>query len=113
MRLARGSRALVTATASCNSACVRKLQVATPNSGRKRFACARQSAQAEVVAANDNEILALPSEVTQSTLWPATKLAIEFQLLTGSRSGEVRFARWSEIDTDQRRWFLSVERGEV
>lgn len=36
--------------------------------------------------------------VNASRAWPATKLALEFLILTASRSGEVRGARWDEIE---------------
>ena len=36
--------------------------------------------------------------VRASKAWTATKLAIEFVVLTASRSGEARAARWDEID---------------
>ena len=34
----------------------------------------------------------------------ATKLAFEFQILTASRTGEVRLARWDEIDRGTCTW---------
>lgn len=36
--------------------------------------------------------------------------AVEFGILTATRSGEVRGARWSEIDTDARRWKIPAKR---
>jgi integrase len=36
--------------------------------------------------------------------------ALEFAILTAARSGEVRLARWSEIDEDERLWSLPGER---
>ena len=36
--------------------------------------------------------------------WVGTKLAIEYLILTACRSGEVRGARWDEIDPDRRLW---------
>ena len=38
--------------------------------------------------------------VNNSRAWVGTKLAIEFTILTASRSGEVRKAEWCEIDGD-------------
>ena len=40
----------------------------------------------------------------------ATKLAIEFLILTACRSGEVRGARWEEIDMTARVWTIPGER---
>lgn len=37
------------------------------------------------------------NKVKASNAWPATKLALEFLVLTASRSGEVRGAKWAEI----------------
>ena len=40
----------------------------------------------------------------------ATKLAIEFLILTAARSGEVREARWDEIDLSAKVWEVPAER---
>ena len=40
----------------------------------------------------------------------ATKLAFEFLVLTAARSGEVRGARWDEIDPDAAVWTIPAER---
>ena len=42
--------------------------------------------------------------------WVGTKLAIEYLILTACRSGEVRGARWDEIDHDRRLWTVPAER---
>ena len=39
-----------------------------------------------------------------------TPLALEFAILTAARSGEVRGARWAEIDRDARVWVIPAER---
>ena len=49
-------------------------------------------------------------KVQGSNAWPATKLAFEFLVLTAARSGEVRGARWEEIDPEARTWTLPGER---
>ena len=41
--------------------------------------------------------------------YPAT-LALRFAILTAARSGEVRGATWSEIDTERRIWKIPAER---
>jgi len=61
---------------------------------------------AAVVAANDTEIVALLKAVDSSRLWTATRLAIEFQLLTGARPGEVRLATWKEVDLKHAVWTI-------
>jgi integrase len=39
-----------------------------------------------------------------------TKLALELIVLTASRSGEVRLARWDEVDLDRAEWNIPAER---
>lgn len=57
--------------------------------------------------------------VRASRAWPATKLAIEFAILTAVRSVEIRAARWCEIDfhgaqnaaqSESATWEISAER---
>lgn len=38
------------------------------------------------------------------------RLAFEFLILTATRSGEVRFAQWSEIDFEEKLWTIPAER---
>ena len=42
--------------------------------------------------------------VQNSDASPATKLAFEYLVLTAARSGEIRGARWDEINLDARTW---------
>ena len=42
--------------------------------------------------------------------WPATKLALEYIALTACRSGEVRGAKWCEIDLEGPTWVIPAER---
>jgi len=65
---------------------------------------------APVNAASDSELLALLVAVDDSDMRAATKLAIEFQVLTGARPGEVRLAKWSEIRADRNQWVIPAER---
>ena len=48
--------------------------------------------------------------VQASRAGPATKLAIEFLILTAARSGEVREAQWAEVDLKARVWEVPAER---
>ena len=48
--------------------------------------------------------------VHASGAWMATKLALEFLVLTASRSGEVRLARWEEIDQETSTWTVPADR---
>ena len=48
--------------------------------------------------------------VHDSDAYPSTKLLFEFLVLTAVRSGEVRGARWDEIDLDAAIWIVPAER---
>lgn len=48
--------------------------------------------------------------VAASGAGQSTKLALEYLVLTASRSGEVREARWAEIDTTTNVWEVPAER---
>ena len=65
---------------------------------------------APVNAANDAEIVTLLKAVDASQMWECTKLAIEFQLLTGARPAEVRLATWREFNLGRRIWTIPAER---
>jgi integrase len=45
-----------------------------------------------------------------SNSWPATRLAFEWLILTATRSGETRLARWAEIDEQTALWTIPAER---
>jgi integrase len=65
----------------------------------------------KVNAATDTEIVELLTALRASPrVWPSTRLAVEFQLLTGARPGEVRLAQWSEVDTRRATWTIPAER---
>ena len=48
--------------------------------------------------------------VRASKAWAGTKGAFEFLVLTAARSGEVRGARWEEIDMDAATWTVPASR---
>ncbi|MCG5237127.1 tyrosine-type recombinase/integrase [Xanthobacter oligotrophicus] len=48
--------------------------------------------------------------VKASRAWVATKLTLEFLILTAARSGEVRLAEWKEIDIEAARWTVPASR---
>ena len=48
--------------------------------------------------------------IRNSDAWPATKLAFEYLVLTAARSGEIRGARWDEIDLDSETWIVPGDR---
>ena len=56
------------------------------------------------------EVAAALAAVRAWRAWDATKLAFEFLVLTAGRSGEVRRARWSEIDLKAAVWTIPAER---
>ena len=56
------------------------------------------------------EVPAALEKVKTSTADWTTRLAFEFLVLTASRSGEVRLARWSEINRETATWYVPAER---
>ena len=56
------------------------------------------------------DVGALLAQVQAGGASALTKLAFEFSVLTASRSGEVRGARWSEFDADYTSWTIPAER---
>jgi integrase len=50
------------------------------------------------------------SRLRASPSWPATRLAFEWLILTATRSGETRLARWTEIDEGAALWKIPAER---
>lgn len=50
------------------------------------------------------------THLQNSTQSMNVKLGIEFLILTACRSGELRFAEWSEIDLENRRWKIPASR---
>ena len=48
--------------------------------------------------------------VQGSHAWVGTKLAFEFLVLTAARSGEIRYAQWSEVDLEGRTWTIPAKR---
>ena len=56
------------------------------------------------------EVAAAIGAVQASGATPAVKLAFEFLVLTAARSGEVRGAKWSEIDRAARVWTIPAKR---
>ena len=56
------------------------------------------------------EVAGAIEAVRRSSAYPATVLAFEFLVLTACRSGEVRGARWKEMDLAGREWRIPPER---
>ena len=56
------------------------------------------------------EVAAAIATVHASGMATATKLAIEFLILTATRSGEVRGARWEEVDLAEQVWTVPSAR---
>ena len=56
------------------------------------------------------EVAAAVEKVRRSDRRPVVKLAFEFLVLTAARSGEVRGARWPEVDRAARVWTVPAER---
>ena len=56
------------------------------------------------------EVRGAMERVRASRAYPTTVLAFEFLVLTACRSGEVRGARWDEMDLDAGEWRIPAER---
>ena len=56
------------------------------------------------------EVAGAMEQVRGSGAYPGTVLAFEFLVLTACRSGEVRGARWEELDLESREWRIPAER---
>ena len=71
---------------------------------------ARSRGKAHRKALPYGEVAACIAKVQASRAWASTKLALEFLVLTSARSGEVRGARWEEIDLDAKVWTVPAGR---
>ena len=69
------------------------------NGGKKHF---RSLPHADVAAALN--------KIRESNAWPATKLAVELQVLTATRPSETRLAEWPEFDLDAALWVIPASR---
>ena len=56
------------------------------------------------------DVAAAIETVRDGSAQPAVKLAFEFLVLTAARSGEVRGARWNEMDTQAQMWTVPATR---
>ena len=56
------------------------------------------------------EVAAALARVKGSGAYPGAMLAFEFLVLTAARSGEVRNARWEQVDRDGAVWTIPAER---
>lgn len=55
---------------------------------------------------SDAEITALLTKLPDAKMDPATRLVLEFQLLTSQRCGEVLTAEWADIDRNESVWTI-------
>ena len=56
------------------------------------------------------EIPKLLRDLRDASLYPVTQLAIDWLFLTACRTGEMRGAKWQEIDASKARWIVPAER---
>ncbi len=61
-------------------------------------------------ALHHSEVADALDRVRKSNATPACRLGLELLALTATRSGEVRFADWSEFDIDNRVWEIPATR---
>ena len=71
---------------------------------------AQQDLRQHMRAIPHGEVAAAVRAVNGSAATPAVKLTFEFLVLTAARTGEVRGARWSEIDLPTRVWTIPARR---
>jgi integrase len=57
-----------------------------------------------------DEVSAFLSHLHKSTQSDNVKLGLEFLILTACRSGELRYAKWEEVDFEGHRWIVPAER---
>ena len=57
-----------------------------------------------------DKVAATVATIRATRAHPTTRLALEFLVLTATRSGEVRGARWDEIDLGSATWTIPAER---
>ena len=57
-----------------------------------------------------SRVAAAIAKIRESTAHPMIRLATEFAILTATRSGEARGARWSEMKLDDQLWEIPAER---
>lgn len=57
-----------------------------------------------------NEVASAIKQIKESGASLAVKLGLEFLILTASRSGEVRGAKWEEFDLDAKVWTVPASR---
>ena len=67
-------------------------------------------AKGHMKALPHGQVAAALAKIRASEVWVVIKLALEFLILTAARSGEVRGARWSEIDLDAAVWTVPAGR---
>ena len=61
-------------------------------------------------AADDHDLRIFLEVLDKSRVSTPIRLAVELQLLTGARPGEVRGAKWAEIHEDRALWRIPAER---
>ena len=61
-------------------------------------------------ALTHGEVAGAIERIRTSRAWAGAKLAFEFLVLTAARSGEVRGARWDEMDTEAHVWTVPATR---
>ena len=71
---------------------------------------AQQDLVNHIRALPHGEVAAAIRTFNGSGTTPAVKLAFEFVVLTAARSGEVRGAKWTEIDLPARVWTIPARR---
>ena len=61
-------------------------------------------------ALHHRDVAGALAKMQASNAWTATKLLMEYTILTAARSGEARLATWSEVDLQAGVWTLPAQR---
>jgi len=83
---------------------------ASPCTGVARELGQRRHGKCHYAALPYGEVAGFVQLLRQRPAMLSTQLAFEFLILTASRSGEARGARWTEMDLDKRLWTLPASR---
>ena len=61
-------------------------------------------------ALHHRDVAGALAKIRVSNAWAATKLLLEYTILTATRSGEARLATWSEVNLQAGVWTVPAER---
>ncbi len=104
------SRGLRTAIGSVFRLAIATLRAESDPTAPLRGALQPPKVKHRAAFTDPKEIGALIDSIDAYTGWPSVRAALLFNALTFCRPGEVRGARWEEIDTEKAIWTIPAER---